>query len=263
MNYNNDSYKKDLPYLAAAKKHQDDEAFTYLFDKYFNIVLAHITKLFKNVRQNVLEDVAIEVIEGWFFDIDNDWDADKIGLYLCTQARSNVIKIIRYKTYHQDFSSLNTDDSDSVDKFINLLCYYNIAGTDYNSDLAKLTFRLKKKLDKHIGDLSDRDYTIITSYLDGLNKKEVESVLGCSINHHDAIQVAFKHLREAVFDNRNSIFDKQKKLYLKSDAKFKHPEVMEMYYKQNLKIRTISDVLNKKYDIVKGWIKRDRELIAA
>ena len=66
MFYGKESYKKDIPFLEKAKATGDALSFTYLFDKYYNIVLYHLQINFREVRVEVLEDAAIETIEDWF-----------------------------------------------------------------------------------------------------------------------------------------------------------------------------------------------------
>ena len=253
----------DTPYLESVKKNGDRESFTWLFEKYFNIVLLHLYKRFRNVRREILQDAAIEQIEFWFFNIKSvEWKIDMTGYILCQMAAGKVFKIMRPKFKVIPFSDTNiVDDEDLEDKFIDKLVYHSLSGLDYDKDIAKMHFRLKKTVDKHIEFLSERDYNVITSFLDGDSVKTFHNKVGKQVNRSDAIKLAFKHLKEAVYDSRNSIFDQQRKQYFKTKVKFSHPDVMKMYYEHEMKIPTIAKILNKKYDLVKGWIKRDRDKI--
>lgn len=256
----------DTPLIKSASA-GDQEAFTILFNKYFNIVLLHLYGRFKKVRRDVLQDVAIETIEWWFFNLNSvDWKTDQTGYILCTMARQKIFKLMSPKFRVIPFADTkkgNTDsdseaDEDLENRLIDQLVYHSLSGLDYDADLAKMTFQLKKRVDQHIGDLSDRDYKIIIAYLDGGTKKDFLKIAG---NATAAVQTAFKHLKEAVHNSRNSVFDQQQRMYYKTKVKFKHPDVMKFYYEDQMKIRTIANILNKSYDVIKVRIHRDRKLM--
>jgi len=259
----------DTPLIKSASA-GDQQAFTSLFNKYFNIVLLHLAHRFRKVRHDVRQDVAIETIEWWFFNINAvDWKNDQTGYILCTMARNKLSKIIRPKFRVIPFVDVNKGNADSdseadedlENRLLDQLVYHSLSGLDYDADLAKMTFQLKRRVDKHIEDLSERDYNVITSFLDGDSVKTFHNKVGKQVNRSDAIKLAFKHLKEAVFDSRNSVFDQQQRMYYKTKVKFKHPDVMKFYYDHQMKIRTIANILNKSYDLIKGWLKRDRDLM--
>ena len=233
-------------------------------------MLLHLAHRFRKVRHDVRQDVAIETIEWWFFNINAvDWKNDQTGYILCTMARNKLSKIIRPKFRVIPFVDVNKGNADSdseadedlENRLLDQLVYHSLSGLDYDADLAKMTFQLKRRVDKHIEDLSERDYNVITSFLDGDSVKTFHNKVGKQVNRSDAIKLAFKHLKEAVFDSRNSVFDQQQRMYYKTKVKFKHPDVMKFYYDHQMKIRTIANILNKSYDLIKGWLKRDRDLM--
>lgn len=261
MYYGKEAYKKDVPHIEKVKKNKDALSFTYLFDKYYNIVLNHLQNHFRSVRNPVLEDVAIEVIEDWFLNIDSrEYEVNKIGFILCLQAKNKVFKILRPKFQIIPSSELKDEKYDK-DNFIDLLTYTTFGGVK-GVDAAKISFMYKKKADEFIGELNDRDYNLITGFLDGLKAKDICKKTGTvpTAIYRDT-QQAFKNLKKLIFDKRNVIFDKQKAQYLNSKVKFKHPEIMKMYYVDKLSISSIADVLKIEYNAVKGRLKRDRDLM--
>lgn len=260
MHYGKEAYKKDIPHLEKVKKFKDPLSFTYLFDKYFNIVLAHLKINFRNVRIEILEDVAIETIEDWFLNIDNkDYEVNLLGYNLCLNAKGTVFKILRPKFKVIPASDLTLDEHVQKNSFIDIITYTTFSGVK-GQDQAKINFLFKKKADQFIGELGDKDYNLITGFLDGLNTKQRAEKAGIHVrNLTTATQFALKHLKELIFDNRNTIFEKQRKQYLKTNIKFKHPEVMQKYYVEKLSISEISEAINVSYNIVKGWLKRDRD----
>jgi len=261
MFYGKESYKKDIPFLEKAKATGDALSFTYLFDKYYNIVLYHLQINFREVRVEVLEDAAIETIEDWFLSIENkDYEANLLGFILCRNAKGKIFKMLRPKTKFIPFSKLSQDDEKEAEKFINQLIYTNLNG-EKGIDQAKVSFMLKKKADNFISELSDKNYKIITLYLDGLNFNQIRKKLSLVSNSIDQLKIAFRELRNLIFDERNAIFDKQRKQYFETKVKFKHPKIMRLYYEEKLSIRAISDIENISYDMAKRRLKLDRDLM--
>lgn len=238
--------------LNAVIKTNDREAFTYLFNKFFPIVNSYLLKRFKHVRPELLQDVAIETMETWYFDKMTDWNPDFIGADLCRWAGAYVHGIIKPKFKIQPYSDFNENEQDS---FMDALVYHGISSSDFDEDLAKMTFRLKKKVDRFVGMLSDRDYNVLMLFLDGNKKHEIAKKIGVA-RITSEIQIAFKHLKELVFNQNH--FENKRAIYLKSNTTFTQPEVMEMYFKDRLSLRTISEIKGVKLKNIRSWVNRDQ-----
>jgi len=260
MYYGKNSYKNDIPVIKKAKEN-DREAFTWLFDKYFNIVLLHLYGRFNKVRREILQDIAIETIEYWFLNIKKlKLDEMGLGSFLCNIADQSVFKILRHKSRPVPFSDIE-DNGDEDTKFIDYLIYKK-EFSGYENDLAKTTFVLKKKADQFIGELTSIQYNVLTEYLNGSSIKRTAVVAGIKENNvKDTLYKAFKRLRYLIFEEKNSYFNQCKKKYNKSKGKveFKNPEILKMFYEDNLNCRTISEVLGLDYYIVRNRLKRDRK----
>lgn len=248
---NTDEYDKVC--LDSVIKTDDREAFTYLFNKFFPIVNSYLLNHFRKVRSDLLQDIAIETMETWYFDKMTDWNPDYIGADLCRWASAKVHGIIKNKFKVSPYSDFNDKDQES---FMDALVYHGVSGLDFDDDLAKMTFKLKKKVDRYIGLLSSRDYIVLTMFLDGYRNIDIAKKIGIP-KIDGEIKLAFKHLKEFVF--KQNSFEKKREIYLKSNVTFTQPKVMEMYFKDRLSLRTISKVKGVKLKTVNSWVYRDQQ----
>lgn len=244
--------RNDIVYINAIKNNNNQEAFTYIFNKYFSILLTDLSFTFKKVRYNVLQDIAIETVEHWYFNKLNDWKSEDVISYLITEGRSRVFSILKPRAVTQDSYS---DISDN-EHFLDVLTF--ATWLDYDNDAAKMTFKLKKTIDRHIEFLSERDYNVLMLFLDGYRDIEIVRKIGLNKSRGE-VKRAFQHLKEIVF--QTSSFENNRKKYIESNVKKHNKEATDMYYLDRISIVNIAKCYNVKSKIATNWIQRCNQRI--
>lgn len=231
------------------------EPLTYLFDTYFKLTYIHLIGRFRNVRRDVLQDIAIETVEYWYFEKLHDEYWSRLPLFsMQRRARERVFNIIespKSKTKGIDNSLIN---------YLDELSHYEIADADRNSDLAKLTFELKSRADKYMEFLSDEDYQIITLYLEGRNSGYIAKKLNINRgNQVSKIKTAFKRLKLLIFGNPK--FEKAKAIYRDKKHLCSFPEIMDMYYEKGMKQSEIANKLLVGVRLIDDRLRRNKKKI--
>ena len=250
-------YEKEDAYrdkcLQLVKNGNNNEPLTYLFNTYFRLTLIHLVKRFRNVRREVLEDIAIESVEYWYFEKLHDDYWSRLTLFAIERrAKERVFNIINAPRSKKD----RIDDS--LINYLDELAHYEITDADRTTDLAKLTFELRSKADKYIGQLSDEDYKIITMYLDGRNSGYIAKQLNITRgNQGSRIRTAFKRLKMLIFGNPK--FEKGKEIYREKKHLCTFPEMMEMYYEKEMKQSEISNKLLIGVRVIEDRLRRQKK----
>lgn len=243
--------KKREIYTEAVKNGDKNEALKYLFDTYYRLTLIHLIKTFKNVRHPILEDAAIESVEDWYFRGIHVWDYNHLNL-IEQNAMQKIFKLVA--------SPRNKKDSidDQLINYLDELKKFEITDVDKDTDLAKVTFELKRKADKYIGELSDEDYQIITMFLEGRRPVYIRKKLGFRPKQeHQKITTAFNRLRLLIFGNPE--FDRQKEIYRKNKHLTTFPEIMEMYYEKEMKQSEIANKLLVGVRLIEDRLRRQKK----
>lgn len=190
----------------------DQHGYTLLFDRYFGIVKMFLYKNFRQVRDEVLQDVAIITLEDWLLNISEDnCNVDKIGFKLCKQAKNKVFRILKKKFKNTAFTDLYKDQNEE-DFFINQKVYKIIAD-GYDADIAKISFQLKRKVDQYIDQLPDEDYNVITLFLEGERSVDIERKLNLTYNSASKkITKAFTNLKKLMDGKRKNMYGYNKKI---------------------------------------------------
>lgn len=250
-----------------AAQEGNQHAFSLLYEKYFPIVFWYLVKKYPKVRVKIVEDAAMEATEQWFENLDSE--NRYVGYQLCKKASQSISKLIRPKTYSPRSFSDFTKEEEVDDYFINQTIYRIIA-EGYDSDIAKISFQLKKKADKYIGDLPDESYKIITLFLDGVPKKDIVDELKIPFGSlSDKFKKAFNQLKRLINHNKKSVhntqpdYESHRLSYLANRTKCKYSAIMDMYYVKQLPIAAIATNLGLSYATIKTRIKGDRKRMKA
>lgn len=245
----------------------DQHAFSLLYNKFFPIVFWHLVKNFPKVRVKTLEDAAMESVEYWFENLDSE---DKyFGYKLCKKASQTISKIIRPRKY-KPIAFSNLSPNEEVDDYFINQTIYKIISEGYDSDIAKISFQLKKKADRYIGELPDESYKIISLFLGGVSRKNIVTELKIPPGSlSDKFKKAFSELKRLIYNEKKSIhntqpgYDTHRLSYLANRKKCKYKKIMDLYYVDQFPMAEIAKKLKVSYATIKTRVKGDRRRMNA